>query len=163
MVDQFTLNNQPSFNPLPQGPTNRRMIFGLGIAAVVVIVLIIMFVVTRKSDQSAVDQVKSDQVSTDVKIPTSADEVKNDQSSTDQVKIEYSLATPEAETKFLVDNPVTDLPPDSDNDGLSDGLEAMFGTNPNNPDTDSDGYLDGDEVNNGYNPLGGGRGIKLFP
>ncbi len=45
---------------------------------------------------------------------------------------------------------------DSDNDGLDDMSEAIFGTDPNDPDTDGDGYLDGNEVNNGYNPAGEG-------
>lgn len=43
---------------------------------------------------------------------------------------------------------------DSDNDGLTDMNETLYGTNPNNPDTDGDGYSDGDEVKNGYNPNG---------
>jgi len=42
---------------------------------------------------------------------------------------------------------------DTDNDGLSDKLELLYGTNPNNPDTDGDGYSDGDEVKEGFNPL----------
>ena len=46
---------------------------------------------------------------------------------------------------------------DTDNDGLDDYSESLFGTDPNNPDTDGDGYLDGEEVNNGYNPLGEGE------
>ncbi|MBM2820907.1 MAG: hypothetical protein HW405_667 [Candidatus Berkelbacteria bacterium] len=45
---------------------------------------------------------------------------------------------------------------DSDNDNLSDDLEKIYGTNPNNPDTDGDGFKDGDEVQKGYNPLGQG-------
>lgn len=35
---------------------------------------------------------------------------------------------------------------DTDNDGLSDCLEAVHGTSPTNPDTDGDGLRDGDEV-----------------
>ncbi|MCX6995574.1 MAG: OmpA family protein [Kiritimatiellaeota bacterium] len=35
---------------------------------------------------------------------------------------------------------------DSDNDGLTDKEEALYGTNPYNPDTDGDGLLDGEEV-----------------
>ncbi len=35
---------------------------------------------------------------------------------------------------------------DTDGDGLSDGDEFMWGTDPGNPDTDSDGLSDGDEV-----------------
>ena len=49
---------------------------------------------------------------------------------------------------------------DSDNDGLSDDVEAIYGTDPNNPDTDGDSWPDGEEVQNGYNPLGQGRVIK---
>ncbi|MDD5291298.1 MAG: thrombospondin type 3 repeat-containing protein [Patescibacteria group bacterium] len=46
---------------------------------------------------------------------------------------------------------------DSDNDGLTDKDEAVYGTDPKKADTDGDGYSDGDEVKNGYNPLGEGR------
>jgi len=88
--------------------------------------------------------------------------------------------------------PLTTLPPvtvtstvatstlDSDNDGLTDAEEKIYGTNPNlpdtdndgltdyeevkiyhtdplNPDTDGDGFKDGQEVKSGYNPNGPGR------
>jgi hypothetical protein len=43
---------------------------------------------------------------------------------------------------------------DSDNDGLTDEEEALYGTDPQKPDTDSDGYSDGTEVVNLYNPIG---------
>ena len=46
---------------------------------------------------------------------------------------------------------------DSDNDGLTDEYELIYGTDKDNPDTDGDSYKDGDEVKNGYNPLGAGR------
>jgi hypothetical protein len=49
---------------------------------------------------------------------------------------------------------------DSDNDGLTDAEEKIYGTNPLNPDTDGDGYLDGAEVKAGYNPNGAGKLIK---
>jgi len=45
------------------------------------------------------------------------------------------------------------LDTDSDGDGLSDGQEAVRGTNPSISDTDGDGYADGLEINNGSNPL----------
>ncbi|MBK6526653.1 MAG: hypothetical protein IPG07_14575 [Crocinitomicaceae bacterium] len=53
---------------------------------------------------------------------------------------------------------------DTDSDGLTDGAEISFGTNPANPDSDGDGLQDGEEVNTYLtNPLltdtdGGGAG-----
>lgn len=41
---------------------------------------------------------------------------------------------------------------DTDHDGLTDRLEALFGTNVGNPDSDGDGYMDGQEVFAGYSP-----------
>jgi len=46
---------------------------------------------------------------------------------------------------------------DTDNDGLTDTLELIYGTDINNPDTDGDGYLDGQEIQNGFNPKGPGK------
>jgi hypothetical protein len=48
---------------------------------------------------------------------------------------------------------------DEDHDGLTQTLEAFYGTDARNPDTDGDGYEDGYEVNHGFNPSGPG---KLF-
>lgn len=45
---------------------------------------------------------------------------------------------------------------DTDQDGLTDSEEAVYGTDPENPDTDGDSYLDGDEVAAGYDPNGPG-------
>lgn len=42
---------------------------------------------------------------------------------------------------------------DSDNDGLSNAKELIYGTDPLNPDTDNDGYKDGAEVAHGFDPL----------
>ena len=42
---------------------------------------------------------------------------------------------------------------DSDQDGLSDAEEQLYGTNPHNKDTDEDGYSDGTEIKSGYDPL----------
>lgn len=47
---------------------------------------------------------------------------------------------------------VSALSIDSDNDGLTDVEETVFGSSPTNPDTDGDGYKDGIEVLNSYNP-----------
>lgn len=41
---------------------------------------------------------------------------------------------------------------DTDNDGLSDAKEFIYGTDPHRADTDGDGYSDGGEVTNGYDP-----------
>lgn len=57
--------------------------------------------------------------------------------------------------------PVTQLSPspneDQDQDGLTDALETVYGTDPNKADTDGDGFKDGDEVEKGYNPNGEGK------
>ncbi len=41
---------------------------------------------------------------------------------------------------------------DSDNDGLQDHDEIIYGTDKENPDTDGDGYRDGIEARSGYDP-----------
>jgi len=48
---------------------------------------------------------------------------------------------------------------DADGDGLVDGDELRYGTDPRVADTDGDGYDDGTEVKNAYDPLdrGGGK------
>jgi parallel beta-helix repeat protein len=47
------------------------------------------------------------------------------------------------------------IAPDSDNDGLTNPLEAVLGTDPYDSDSDDDYMPDGWEVNNGLNPLNG--------
>lgn len=42
---------------------------------------------------------------------------------------------------------------DSDNDGLKDWEEALYGTNLQSPDTDGDGTPDGEEIRTGRDPL----------
>lgn len=50
---------------------------------------------------------------------------------------------------------------DSDQDGLSNDEEALYGTDPMNKDTDGDGYTDGVEVESGYDPLKPAPGDKI--
>lgn len=50
---------------------------------------------------------------------------------------------------------------DSDQDGLTNAEEKLYGTDPYNPDTDGDGYSDGAEVKAGYDPLKPAPGDKL--
>jgi len=42
---------------------------------------------------------------------------------------------------------------DSDQDGLSDEEEKVYGTDPQKADTDGDGYSDGAEIRSGYDPI----------
>ncbi|HNW55527.1 MAG TPA: hypothetical protein PKN62_00370 [bacterium] len=46
------------------------------------------------------------------------------------------------------------LDTDTDQDGLTDKEETIFGTNANQADSDSDGYADLAEIRSGYNPIG---------
>ena len=50
-------------------------------------------------------------------------------------------------------SPDASLGPDSDGDGIPDGIETDNGTDPNNPDTDGDGLNDMDEYTFGTDPL----------
>lgn len=50
---------------------------------------------------------------------------------------------------------------DSDQDGLSNDEEKLYGTNPSVKDSDGDGYGDGVEVESGYNPLKPAPGDKI--
>jgi hypothetical protein len=51
---------------------------------------------------------------------------------------------------------------DSDQDGLSNAEEKIYGTDPSKTDTDGDGYADGAEVKSGYNPLKPAPGDKII-
>jgi hypothetical protein len=55
----------------------------------------------------------------------------------------------------------TSLYIDSDNDGLYDTIEALYGTEPKKNDTDGDGFTDGDEVRHGYEPLNPAPGKRM--
>ncbi len=60
-------------------------------------------------------------------------------------------------TNSSVNTSLTNLSNDSDNDGLTDMEEIIYGTDKDNPDTDGDGYTDGEEVEGGFNPNGSGK------
>lgn len=49
---------------------------------------------------------------------------------------------------------------DADHDGLPDGLEPKYGTDPANADTDGDGASDGDEVKAGTDPTGQDKPVE---
>lgn len=51
---------------------------------------------------------------------------------------------------------------DSDQDGLTDEEERLYGTDPKSSDTDGDGYSDGAEVRSGYDPLKASPGDKIL-
>ncbi len=58
----------------------------------------------------------------------------------------------------LTDQDVLELPPikqivDADEDGLTDTIETMLETDPDDPDTDGDGYDDKTELDAGFSPL----------
>lgn len=57
-----------------------------------------------------------------------------------------------SETVPIVMFDLPDPAADSDGDGLTDGQEVAFGTDPNRADTDGDGVNDGDEVTLGSDP-----------
>jgi hypothetical protein len=51
---------------------------------------------------------------------------------------------------------------DSDQDGLSNEEEKIYGADPTKADTDGDGYMDGAEVKSGYNPMKPAPGDKII-
>lgn len=50
---------------------------------------------------------------------------------------------------------------DTDDDGLLDELEALYGTDAQKPDTDGDKYADGTEVENGYEPVNPAKNKRM--
>ncbi len=83
--------------------------------------------------------------------------VQPDLTSTDSMDTDHDGLTDGEERAYGTDP----QNPDTDGDGLTDGDEAhIWHTNPLKTDTDGDSYPDGVEIKNGYNPLGQG---KLLP
>ncbi|HLN18640.1 MAG TPA: hypothetical protein VK255_00535 [Patescibacteria group bacterium] len=58
-------------------------------------------------------------------------------------------------------NPSGNIFLDSDQDGLTDQEEALYGTDAKKSDTDGDGYSDGSEIKSGYDPRKPAPGDKL--
>lgn len=65
---------------------------------------------------------------------------------------EYDFSTPVNSDLVLIAK-TSVIPGDSDGDGMEDGIENWYGTDPYNPDTDGDGLPDGVEIKIGTNPL----------
>lgn len=127
--------------------------------------------------RSSQKNVPAAEVKNEVKVVTPATEVEttttepvnNSSSTTDTLDFNENSASPSLEiststidqatsTDVVASTTSSDI--DSDNDGLSDENELIYGTDNKNPDTDGDGYLDGAEVSSGYNPRGPGKLIK---
>ncbi len=64
------------------------------------------------------------------------------------------LPVPEPATTTAEVDPLKDDEADPDTDGLTNGEEWIYGTDPSKSDTDGDGYSDSHEVENLYNPSG---------
>jgi len=71
--------------------------------------------------------------------------------------LRYQITDNTNSSENINTNIVNNALADSDNDGLIDGREEFYGTDPANPDSDGDGFSDGFEVINGYNPKGEGK------
>ncbi|MFH0814601.1 MAG: hypothetical protein V1902_00695 [Candidatus Falkowbacteria bacterium] len=87
--------------------------------------------------------------------PTAGPAVEPTVAPTPEVKPEEKPVVELFKPEKLADTVLADIAgADSDKDGLTDGEEALFGTNKNKEDSDKDGYIDGTEVLNLYNPQG---------
>ena len=72
-----------------------------------------------------------------------------------QTDFEWDVANILEARAYLLERDSTNaLNADSDDDGLTDGLEVKtYGTDPNNEDTDGDGLFDGPEIDAGTDPF----------
>lgn len=84
---------------------------------------------------------------------TTTEEVATSTATSTETIVATSTASTTSETAISLSR-------DSDNDGLTDVEETVFGTVPANPDSDGDGYKDGNEVVNGYSPTKPGN-VKI--
>ena len=75
--------------------------------------------------------------------------------STSTSTIGFIATSTDSTSTIVVVPPVRDL--DTDNDGLLDAEELVFGTKIDKTDSDGDGFSDMTEINRGYNPAGVGK------
>jgi hypothetical protein len=102
---------------------------------------------------NAIEEVLSDETTTD----TNQNANTNTSSSTN-ANTNVSASSEETATEASNANTTTTNPDaDDDADGLTNGEEEDYGTNPNDSDSDNDGFTDGNEVENDYDPLGPGK------
>lgn len=83
--------------------------------------------------------------------------------STEEVAPPVATSTPIIQPPFSIIFPFKNYTKtiDTDNDGLTDEEEKIYGTDSALPDSDSDGYLDTLEIQNLYNPIGF-KPVRLF-
>jgi hypothetical protein len=65
--------------------------------------------------------------------------------------------------QLFAEDESTELPADQDDDGLTDGEEALLGTDPMVADSDHDGFGDGEEVTLGTDPLDPSSAMAWHP
>lgn len=105
------------------------------------------------------------QIDAETELEADMDELENESTTTADVVPDFIVDSVDSDGDGLLDGAEVTFKtdpfnPDTDADGLTDGDEVLiWKTDPLNPDTDGDSFKDGDEVRNGYNPLGPG---KLF-
>ena len=68
-------------------------------------------------------------------------------------QIHHTAATPDIKPINIEQITQDSSSTDSDNDGLKDWEEQIYGTNPHDADTDGDGTKDGEEITQGRDPL----------
>ncbi len=141
-------------NTMPQaGGFNKKylLIGGGSLVGLIIILLVVYSLLTNIQQPASV-----------ANLPAVSQPINNPVSpvvSQPAVNVVSSSVTMASDTPTITP-PATTTPSvtlDSDNDGLTDAQEMIYGADQNNPDTDGDGYQDGLEVNSGYNPMGAGK------
>lgn len=128
------------------------------IASIVVFVLVVggfAFYYIRQAQKTRQKLLKPP-TAPSVTAPLAAEEIPAVVPTSTVEEIAPATTTPAAPAPFSVIFPFKNYTKsaDTDNDGLTDEEEKIFGTETAKPDSDSDGYVDSLEVENLYNPLG---------